>query len=308
VLNVAMLMALSWFGVRFSGGKTSLAFWLFASCLLVVSRPGHITLFTGYFTAQMVIGTAMALHFARSRPWVAAVGILLASFKPNFVLPLLLLMVARRDFGAVIRGTVLAGVFAVGGLAWLAADSSVAEVVQGFREGQEALHNDPTELPENRWTRVDISGMVARVLRTAPGDVVSLAAMVAVLAVPGIVLWRAGRHGYEYGATGASGMLIVLAVLLSIHHHSYDCLLLAVPWIGFAFFGTRVAPHLAPATRLAVSVLTAVPAANYLSTLTFQQKLGLDADGPAWIAITLVNGACLTAALIVLLVAHRGSE
>lgn len=303
--NVGLAIALSWLGVRFSGGAVAFAVVLWLSVLFMVSRPGHITLFTGYFTLQLVVGYAIALHYARSYPLVSAIGMLLASGKPNFVLPLVMLMAARRDWRAVILGVLLCGVFAAGGVLWLAKDSSIGEVLNGYRQGQEALHNDKSELPENRWTRVDLVGMTARVLRIAPGDEVYLAMMPVILLLPAIVLYRKCKAPASFGATGTSGMLIAIASLLSIHHHSYDCLLLFVPWIGFALFGSRVAPELGFWPRWAVTALVSVPAVNYLSTLTFMKKADLDPNGSLFVAITLLNGVCLLVALIVILIAWR---
>ncbi len=298
--NVLMVVSLGWLGIRWSGGRVTLAFFLFLACLLVASRPGHVSLFNGYFTAQLAIGTGLALQFARTRPWLAGLGILLASGKPNFVLPLLILMVCRRDYRAVSWGIGIAGVFAVGGLLWMAADTGIGPVMAGIQEGQEALRNDPDELPENRWTRVDLVGMGARLMKLAPGDGFSMAMMGLILAIPGLVLNRIGKSGYQYGATGVSGMLIAIAVLLSIHHHAYDCLLLVIPWVGFTFFGSRVASELSERTRLGVSLLTAVPAGNYLSTLMFQEKFNLASGGAMWQAITLINGTSLLLAMLIL--------
>ena len=56
------------------------AIWAFG--LIVLSRPGHITLFTGYFTMQLIIGTLISLHYARSKPWLA--GVILESAHSPF--------------------------------------------------------------------------------------------------------------------------------------------------------------------------------------------------------------------------------
>lgn len=306
--NVAMIVILGWLGIRFSDGQFTWPFFLFLACLLIASRPGHVSLFNGYFTAQLAIGTAVALHFARSRPWLAGIGLLLASGKPNFILPLLILMICRRDFRAVAWGIAIAGVFALGGLLWMAADSSLGQVIDGVREGQQALHDDPDELPQNRWTRIDVLGLGARLLRAAPGDGMSLAIMLGLLALPGLVLNRIGKSGYEYGATGVSGMIVALSILLSIHHHAYDGLLLVVPWIGITFYGSRIAPNLAEPARWSVALLTAVPAANYLSTLVFRETFNLVPAGALWQTITLLNGVCLLVALVILLLASRGDQ
>jgi Glycosyltransferase family 87 len=300
IFNLLLLVSLPLMAIRFCGGRFSWPFFLLLACMALVSRPGHITLFSGYFTIQPVIGIAIALHFAKTRPWLAGLGVLLASEKPNFVLPLLLLMICQRDFRAVAWGVVLSGLFALGGLLWLASDSSIGEVMEGYREGQQALYDDVTELPENRWTRVDVIGMGSRLLRQAPGAGFYLTMMPLLLILPGWALFRKKASDNVFGATGTCGMIVALSVLLSIHHHSYDCLLLVIPWIGLTFFGDTVAAGLSQRARWSVVLLTSIPAANYFSTISFQEKFGLAKDGFAWQFITQVNGACMLIALAIL--------
>ena len=302
VYNSILLAFLGYLAIRFSGSTGNIALLSVVMMLIYVSRPGHITLFTGYFTAEIALGTAIALHFSKSRPALAGVGLLLASGKPNFILPLLLLMLFRRDFRAVFFGTLFCGVGAVAGIMWLASFSSLADVITGFQQGQEALYADPTEIPFNTWTRVDLAGMGAKLVQSNPEDSFYLIVMLVLLWIPGFVLWRKGSVDQGHGATGASGMIICLSILLSIYHQSYDCLIVVVPWVGFALFGDKVAADVSPSIRTWVVALTAVPAANYLSTLTARNVMGLDPSGWIWQSITLISGVCMLVALSALLV------
>ncbi len=301
--NTLLILLLAFAAIRASGASFGWLLFLTISALILVSRPGHITLFTGYFTAELVLGMALSLHFARSRPALSGLGLLLASGKPNFIIPLMLLMLFRRDWKAVGYGIAFCGAAAVAGVLWLASFSSVGEVVDGFREGQAALHADESELPINTWTRVDLVGMTAKLLRANPGDAVYLSVMLGLLVVPGMALWRLSKQGYAYGASGLTGMIIAVSMLLSIYHHSYDCLVLAVPWVGFAFFGNRVLADFSPVARWTVVVLAGVPAVNYLSTMIVRNLLNLDQSSWLWQGITMINGVCLFAALVVLLIA-----
>lgn len=313
VFNFALLGILAWMAVKFGQDDSkeaydsemqhpivlSLGFWL-VLLLIVLSRPGHITMVTGYFTAEMVIGAMLAIHYARRRPVVSGLGLMLTSMKPTFVIPLALLMLFRKNFKAVFFGGVFSVLVASAGLLWLAQDSSVKDVFVEIERGQQALHDDPTELPINTWTRTDITGMVAKVMNSAPNDKVYLAVMVVLLVIPGIAVYR--LSGFErQGAASLSGAIISVSVLLSIYHHSYDCLLLVVPWAGLAFFGCM--KEMRVWERSALVVLLATVAGNYLSTQTARNRLGLDQLDPAWQAITLINGICLLIALVILLTA-----
>ncbi len=299
--NAALLLTIACLAIKFCDDRWKSGLFLLVACLILLSRPGHITLFTGYFTAELALGTALALHFARSRPWLSGLGLLLVSSKPNFFLPLMILMLCRRDFRAVVLGVVFSAVGALAGFGWLATRSGPSDVIRGFIEGQESLHEDVMESPFNSWTRLDVTAMAAKILRANPGDLICLTAMLGLLVAPGFALSRIGGKSLRYGASGLSGMIICLSVLLSIYHQSYDSLILIVPWVGFTFYGHRVVPELSSVQRWSVSVLTAVPAVNYVSSLTFRERLGLDPTGRLWQLITLVNCVCLAIALGILM-------
>ena len=305
--NVAMLAALAWLAIKFSCDDsdeeseppkfTWFGFWLMF-CLVLISRPGHITLFTGYFTAEIVLGSIVAIHYARHRPAISGLGLMFASLKPTFVIPLAILMLCRRNFKAVIWGATFSLLAAAIGLGWLASSSSVSEVVQEIRVGQQALHDDVTEFPVNTWTRTDIVGMAAKLLNTVPDDVSYLSAMLLLLIVPGIAVYRLSNNRHN-GAASLSGAIIGVSVLLSIYHHSYDCLLLVVPWVGITLFGC--AGRLLNWERRIVILMLAVVASNYLSTRSARSFLGFKQHDFEWQLITLINGVCLIVAAATLI-------
>lgn len=295
--NTAMIGLLAWMGIRMSDQRFRWGIWLLLFALLVYSRPGHVTLFTGYFTAELVIGTIVALHFAATRPFVSGCGMLLASGKPTYILPLIILMICRRNYRAVVAGLALCTAGGLIGLGWLASFSSPSEVVAGINEGRMALHDDPTEDPINTWTRLDTVGTISKVMGWKPSDLVYLGSMLFILAIPGWVIFKASAKELNRGATGMTALIVCLTILVSIYHHSYDSLLVAVPWIGLAFFRSIDLRELPEWARSLTAVLLAVPLANYLSTRVFQQKMGLDSQGPVWEILTSANGACLLIAL-----------
>jgi hypothetical protein len=71
------------------------------AAVIVLSRGGHITLFDGYFTFELVLATLLAIHFGKRKPWVAAVALALIASKPNYILALGFLMLARGNVKAV---------------------------------------------------------------------------------------------------------------------------------------------------------------------------------------------------------------
>lgn len=234
---------------------------------------------------------------------------LLASGKPTYILPLTILMICRRDFKAVAIGLVLCVVFGAIGVGWLASDSSLAKVIKGVREGQTAFNDDPNEYPVNTWTRLDTVGVVSKIMAWKPDNKTYLAAMLILLIVPGIAVWRISPSESNTGGTGLSAMIVCLALLIAIYHNSYDCLLVIAAWVGVTFFGRNVCPELKPIEQGAVAVLLAIPAVNYFSTLRFRDLFGLDNQSIQWNAITSINGVCLLLTLLILLrVAFRESR
>ena len=270
--------------------------------LLLISRPGHITMFSGYFTAEIVFGCIVALHFAKTRPALSGIGLVLASIKPNFVIPLILLMGFRKNFSALIFGCLFCCIAAGIGIGWLSYHNGFEQVIQDVQSGQEALHIDPTEMPVNTWTRVDLLGMYAKVVNWVPDDKIYLAGMLVVVSIVGVVLWRATSHETNCGATGLTAFIAILTLLLSLYHHSYDCLLLTVPLIGVLFFGSTTLPEISTSSRWSVAMLTAVPIVNFASTKSAMELMDLEQLSFWWQAITLINGMCLLAALVILII------
>lgn len=301
VLNMGMLSLISYWVFRFSNQRFRWHLWIAVLGFIVFSRPGHITLYTGYFTPVLVIGTLMAFHFARPTPWLAAVGVLLASIKPTYFIPLVILLLFRKNFKAALYGTALSIAVAVAGLFWLATDSSVVEVVDSVLVGQAAFDDDPTEFPVNTWTRVDVMGMIAKAVDWIPDKKVYLGCMVLLLLPPGIVIWRVADSERNSGAMGLSALISMLALLVTIYHHSYDCLLIIPATLAMLLFGRTTMMELhTPARRIVVALLL-VPSLNYFSTLTFRGRMELDQYGVVWQSITMINGICLTAGLLVLM-------
>ena len=298
--NVAMMMLLAYFSIRMSGAPFYWFDFLAITNLILMSRPGHMTMFTGYFTAEIVIGCIVALHFAHSRPKLSGLGMVLASIKPNFVIPLIIMMLWRRNYRAVFFGILFSAIAAVAGLGWLSYHNGMGQVIQDVRGGQAELHVDETEIPINTWTRTDLLGMYAKVVNSVPSDTMYLISMVVLSLVIGPIIYRFTPHESNRGATGLTAFVSVLAILVGIYHHSYDCLLMVVPAIGVLCYGSLTLKEVPVFWRNVVALMCVVPAINYVSTLSVMNLLGLERHSFSWQTVTMINGICLTVALVVL--------
>jgi len=303
IINTLMIGLIAYFSLMMSGARVHWSYWIWIFGMILLSRPGHMTIYTGYFTAQLVIGTLMAVHFANTRPMLAGIGMMLASGKPTYILPLTILMFCRRNFKAAGYGILFCTIAGVIGLGWLASHSSIGEVIEGVREGQNAHIEDKTEIPKNTWTRIDTVGVVAKIAKQKPGSLFHLGTMLGLLIVPGIAIWKISKVESNRGANGISGMILMLAMLITIYHHSYDCLLMAVAWVGVTFFGKRICPELKSIELYALSFLLGLPALSYFASMRFRDFMGIDNQSTVWNIVTSINGTCLLVALLILLFA-----
>ena len=307
VANLAMIGWIARLVFTYAGVKVDRGWWLAIFGFLVFSRAGHITLYTGYITPLLVIGTLMAFQYGKKSPWLSGLGILLASVKPTYLLPLLIILAFRRNYKAAVIGLLFSGVIAFAGLTWLAVDSSYSEVLSTIQHGQDALRDDASEFPINTWTRIDLVGMYAKVIDWNPDKNVYLAAMLVLLIPPGLVIRKIALNEHNSSATGLSAFIGVLALLVGIYHHAYDCLLFSVPWLALVLFGKQTLSNVPRSQRIAIGLLLFVPAINYASTLAFRSLLKLDQYSFVWQSITMINGVCLTLSLLMLMFAAMRS-
>jgi hypothetical protein len=213
-------------------------------------------------------------------------------------------MLARRDLKATIIGVVLTSIFALGCFAWLACHSDFGSVVDGIRSGQEAFHDDPTEEPLNTWTRIDLAGMAAKVMQRVPGTPEYLGVMLVLLILPCVVIWKASsaevsRH--ERSAGGLSALLVVLTLMVSVYHHSYDCIVLSVSLFATAIGSRHLIQDFPRPYSAGVAILLAVPMMNYVSTRAARDRLGFEQADWLWQVVTMTNGICLSIALLIVI-------
>ena len=96
--SVFVLLAISAVCAAAAGMPKRLDTILSVAAGLVFSRGGHITLFDGYFTLELVLATFLAIYWADRRPVSAAVALMVVSAKPTYILPLGFLLLARGNY------------------------------------------------------------------------------------------------------------------------------------------------------------------------------------------------------------------
>lgn len=230
------LLLLAWLSLRVAGIKFGWSHAIGLATVLAASRSGYGTLFTGYFTLELVLGAALALHFG-NRHWLGPFGFVLCCAKPTYGIPLTIMMAARGQFRALSWGLAIAGILTLLVTVWLLSTVSVTEFLAEVKSAQETHRADPNELPENSWTRVDLLGIVAKWIRWAPGDWDHLVWMLPLMAIPAWVLWRAANSegGEMLGLDSPAGLLASLLIVIGIYHQYYDLLVLSPGLLAAGF-------------------------------------------------------------------------
>ncbi|QDS93463.1 hypothetical protein FF011L_22330 [Roseimaritima multifibrata] len=288
-----------------SSEKLQRSVFLWTAVGIVFSRGGHITLFDGYFTLLLIGGSFLAISQAEKRPWLAAVGLLLASSKPTFILPLGILLVARGNYRAIWRGAFLSVFFAAVGFAWIAYHQSeesmyvgMQEIVAQISQTQEIHQAELDEMPVHSWTRLDLLAIIAKWTGHNPGALVHLWGMFAVLVIPCWVLLRRSAVGEDDGLTGVTGALVLVATLVSLYHQSYDALLVVAPLAGVVVGQSEFWTRLPAMYRWGIGLGLLIPLFNYLSTRMFIDRVNVS-DRFIQV-VTSLNGVCLTLVLLML--------
>ena len=133
--NLALLVLLAYLTIRLIPVAATPERILWLATLLLLSHPAHMSLFLGQCTLFVVVGTYLALLFPRTRPWVAAVGFAVTCLKPTFGIPLGIVLLVRRDWATVIRGSLVAAVASIPASVMLVhAAGGIAPLLASFRE------------------------------------------------------------------------------------------------------------------------------------------------------------------------------
>ncbi|TWU57716.1 glycosyltransferase family 87 protein [Rubripirellula reticaptiva] len=283
---------------------------------LVFSRGGHITLFDGYFTFELILATYLAIHWGDRRPWMSAIMLAIVASKPTYILPLGFLMLARGNVRAIIIGAILSVVSAGVPFAWLAyreGDGDVGRGIEILRDDvettQEIHRAQDDESPVFSWTRVDVLAVAAKWAGKDPKEATHLIVMAVILIPSMVILNRRRRQGLDDGLVGVTGGLILLTMLVSLYHQSYDTMLMVGPLAAILVKSPPTWAMIPTIWRIGLAGLWAVPLFNYVSTRMILGRL--DPGVTAVRVLTSVNGVCLAiglAILVILVAQSKGSQ
>src|SRR5262245_2902527 len=208
VLCCAMIVGLAASSLAFCRVPLTIVNVLGLATLILLCRPGHISVLLGQITLIPVLGALWAMELSRRRPWLAGLALALTTLKPTFAVPMIWLLWCRRDFRTAIAGAVIGGAAAVGGLIPLIANHGFDSVVQSLVDTQAHLESDKMVSTETTWTRIDAIAFFGKLVGSEPNHIAQIAVMGACLLVAGGALWITSRTQLTDGVDSLSGLII----------------------------------------------------------------------------------------------------
>ncbi len=271
--------------------------------LLVASRGGQQTLYTGYFTFEIILACLIAVHYAKPRPWLSGLCLAVVACKPNYLLPLGFLMLARGNFKALSIGAIISITTALACALWIMPEGGIAELLQQIEQTQQIHKADPIERPVNSWIRLDWPAVMAKWLQWDPNEWHYLAAMM-LMVLPTAIALRTyhRRNSRDQGsAIDLGGSMILVTTLVSVYHHAYDAPLVIPLVMQLALIllwpqelgqgaGLGVA-NLSKWLRFILLVMTSLPLINYASSQAFLERFQI--VGTGFQVATSLNGLAL---------------
>jgi hypothetical protein len=294
-MTVALACAAVWFGGR-SGSAATQAL----AAALLASRPGHLNFINGTVTGQVILGTYVALHYARARPVVAATGVAVSLIKPTIGVPLAVQMLAGRgDVRSVILGSTVAAVLsaAVVGLI-LPAAGGPRLLVESVLRGVRAFSAAPESNPLSAWMRVDAIALVAKGLGRVLPAPAEVAVSLALLACGVFTIRRFVARGGSPDSPMVT-MIVCLTIVVCTYQQAYGLLILALPVVALVVDSEAMSMVCPPRLRSIYLALLAFPFLNYLSSYTVLDRLGV--TGWRWTLLTSLSSLALFTAWVITL-------
>ncbi|NNF10455.1 MAG: DUF2029 domain-containing protein [Acidimicrobiia bacterium] len=269
-LNVALLLI----AVRFAVERTRPEWgWdgvFGVASIVLLSNPGRFNFLTGQPTLVIVVGAYVA--FTSRNPWAAAAGAAAAAIKPQFGIPLFVLLAAAGRLRTALGGTgIVAALSAPILLTLVAIEGSVGGVIDAIWDNATAERSGSLSP-----YRIDAVAAGRRVLGFDERFVITVLVFALFMGIG----WYLLRRRREFDATAMA--IVGLTSLLALFHLPYDELILLWPIVGLV-----TADHgLGRWRPWAVGAMLAA-AFNPLTMLILDLGEGLDTTTTVLLALSL---------------------
>lgn len=276
---LVLAVAFGWALVRVSGRRAPLPAVLGVVGAVLLCAPGQSTLYLGQATFQVMLGVLVAVHLAGRRPGVAGLGVAAALLKPQVGIPLVLLLLAWRQWRPVVAGLAVAGIASLVPLtAAVAGAGGVGPFADSVRENAEWSAERYDDVDGRGSGRVDLPATIGKLGGEDPGTGRQLAATAAVVLVSAAALARLGRPAGKGPVHPLAATLVATGVLLATPHFAYDLLLVAWPLAALVAGSRRSDPPLTTRLRAVLAVLLAVPLLHVARVEAALDAVGVPAD------------------------------
>lgn len=231
VVSLLLLTLLAWMAASHVRTRVPVPLMLgtvVLATLLVTSQIGKAQLYVGQVNPLVAVGAAGALMLRSSHPRWAALALAAAWLKPQFGLPLAILLFARGSQRVALTGTAIA---AVASLPWVVLLIARGGGVGPFLDviAANLAHANSTDygaVDSVTAQRIDLPAVLFRVTGwVAPGA--EALALVGILALSVVLLRRLDRLA-DRDAGAIADLLTCLAVVVAVVHQPGD-ILIAVP-------------------------------------------------------------------------------
>ena len=289
--------------------------WPALTAALIAGQVGKAQLYLGQVNPLVAVGVAGALGW-RDRPRLAALCLALAWIKPQFGLPLTLLLLLRSRTAVALGGTALAALASVPVLVLLVVRAggplAFADVLRRNVEYATGTAYGSVSSPDS--VRIDVTAALSRALDWTPPAAAETIAAAVVLVGIGLLVHRARTDTAPTEAsltTVWADLVTVLAVLVAVVHQPGDALA-AVPAatalaVGLVYRRWPQAPPWMPAAGWAVVICLAVPHLHlYAVDQVVLEVAGARVAGLLDAAAVLLAAVLAVAALTALTAPSRG--
>ena len=270
------------------------------AALILISRPGHMNLVLGQTALLATLFSWLAIYTADRGQWMRSGAFLMfATFKPTFGLLLFPLLLAKRQFAAAIFGLVLTlvftGLMGITIVNRLPEDTTLTQLLDSNRQVFEE-HIGVNSF--STFSRDDVLPLINKCLGRSISSFYERVVTAVLVLITSLVIWFHKSPTASKRSDGLVNALVCVTVIIAIYHHTYDTLILCVPWLAITVASNAEWKQLNKPTRYTLITLLTVPAVNFLSTNTVTSYLV--EGGNVRMLITSINGCCLLASWLIL--------
>ncbi len=254
---------------------------------ILLSRPGHWTLLVGQLSILLTVLAYVTFLLGQTRPFLAGWALSTTIFKPNWGVPLALLLWAwgRQKTAAI--GVGLAVLLNVPLVALLAAREGglrqlIGQALSAYQKFEGLVD------PVTHKHRIDATSLISRFVGVPLSTFEQILLSAGVLLLSASVLRLLAKHATQAADTAAIG-IICLATSLVGYHQGYDLVLLSAPFLAAAMPGSST--WMPRGLRITVLTLFSILALNWIST---ESVIAALQPAPALLLVfTSVNGFCV---------------